>query len=796
MSEQVAQPIWRPLADGLPFFAALSNGKRLRSVSDLLTLLVTLLLAGLFAGLSVPTSGFEQALVNLIGTIPSFLDVLWRLGVACLLLWVVVILVSSTVRLRVEVLVDIATALVVAVGLALAFSRQINGVWPSFSQAASGGSAGSVPLISLACAVAVSSAASPHLSLPFRHFGRWVVLVAMLCVVLLESSTPFGALLSLLLGIAAAAAVHLGLGSSMGGPNLTGVGVALAQLGLEVDHLVAAPRQSSGVFLADAMSPTRGAVHIKVYGRDARDTQLLSRLWRAIWYRGATRPAMTREQQVEHEGFVTMLAASRGIAVPQVLVAGMTDSGDALLAVAQRGDPLEPGPNVAVEKIWQIVRSLHQIDLVHGALDLDSFAVIGQEVLLTDLSTVTSTASRDQQLTDLAQTMVVTAILVGIERAAVIAGEQLGAEDVEEMLAYVQVPALGRELREDLNDSGLGVEAMRSALAAVVGIEVPEIAQLRRVSLKSLVMLALLLLAAAAIIVTLGQVNIPDVVAALGSAPVVVVFAAVLVGQTPFFTQAVATRGACPRPISYGPVALLQLSIGFMALAVPSTAGRLGLDIRFFQRQGIPAASALSIAAIDGFSGFLVQISLLVLTIVFGLGRVDLSWKMPTGGGADDLTLVLILAGIAMVLLCLFAMVLPVSRKRILARVRPMFVESKQTFRSLRSLPKLLQIIGGNLGNQILFALTLGICLSAFGGSLNLATLLVIYVSAALFGGLMPVPGGIGVMEAALMTGLIAAGIDTTIASATAVLFRLATFYLPPVWGWVALRWLQRHSYL
>ena len=125
-----------------------------------------------------------------------------------------------------------------------------------------------------------------------------------------------------------------------------------------------------------------------------------------------------------------------------------------------------------------------------------------------------------------------------------------------------------------------------------------------------------------------------------------------------------------------------------------------------------------------------------------------------------------------------------------------MLSEAKQTFRSLRSLSKLLQIFGGNLGNQLLFALTLGICLRAFGGSLNLATLLVIYVAAALFGGLMPVPGGIGVMEAALMTGLIAAGIDTTTASATALLFRLATFYLPPIWGWVAIRWLQRHSYL
>jgi uncharacterized membrane protein YbhN (UPF0104 family) len=33
-------------------------------------------------------------------------------------------------------------------------------------------------------------------------------------------------------------------------------------------------------------------------------------------------------------------------------------------------------------------------------------------------------------------------------------------------------------------------------------------------------------------------------------------------------------------------------------------------------------------------------------------------------------------------------------------------------------------------------------------------------------------------------------------AAAAIILYRLATFYLPPIWGFFALRWLQRHSYL
>jgi uncharacterized protein (TIRG00374 family) len=330
----------------------------------------------------------------------------------------------------------------------------------------------------------------------------------------------------------------------------------------------------------------------------------------------------------------------------------------------------------------------------------------------------------------------------------------------------------------------------------VIGIEEPAIAELRRVSPRALFTLLLLALVGYALITTLGNVDPAEVVDALKSAAPAWLLLAVLVGQLPFFSQAVATRGACPRPLPYGPVAMLQLAIAFVALAVPSTAGRLAMDIRFFQRQGVPAATALSISAIDSFSGFLVQMSLLVLTLVFGVGSVDMTLSLPADANVDGLLTILAVVAAAVVIAAIVAMALPKVRQRILDRVRPMLTEVLDTFRGLRSLGKFLQLFGGNLVCQILFALTLGASLAAFGGNLNLATLVVIYVGAALFGGMMPVPGGIGVVEAALITGLVAAGIDTATATATALVFRMVTFYLPPIWGWTALRWLQRHSYL
>jgi uncharacterized membrane protein YbhN (UPF0104 family) len=53
-----------------------------------------------------------------------------------------------------------------------------------------------------------------------------------------------------------------------------------------------------------------------------------------------------------------------------------------------------------------------------------------------------------------------------------------------------------------------------------------------------------------------------------------------------------------------------------------------------------------------------------------------------------------------------------------------------------------------------------------------------------------------GVAEASLVAGLTAFGVPSDTAVAAALTHRLMTFYIPPIWGWFAFRWLTRHDYL
>jgi uncharacterized protein (TIRG00374 family) len=116
--------------------------------------------------------------------------------------------------------------------------------------------------------------------------------------------------------------------------------------------------------------------------------------------------------------------------------------------------------------------------------------------------------------------------------------------------------------------------------------------------------------------------------------------------------------------------------------------------------------------------------------------------------------------------------------------------------RVLRSPSKVVMIFAGNLAAQLLQAVILGLCLRAFGHQATLAELILVNTLASLFAGFMPVPGGMGVAEAAYTAGLVALGVANAPAMSTAIAFRMVTYFIPPVWGAVAMRWLRQHAYL
>jgi glycosyltransferase 2 family protein len=106
------------------------------------------------------------------------------------------------------------------------------------------------------------------------------------------------------------------------------------------------------------------------------------------------------------------------------------------------------------------------------------------------------------------------------------------------------------------------------------------------------------------------------------------------------------------------------------------------------------------------------------------------------------------------------------------------------------------RIIGGTLLQKALFAAALSASVTAFGGSLSFGQAVSVNVTVSLLVGLIPVPGGVGVGEAALTAGLTTVGVPAEIAAAAAITHRMVTSYIPPIFGFFASRWLTEHEYL
>ena len=194
-------------------------------------------------------------------------------------------------------------------------------------------------------------------------------------------------------------------------------------------------------------------------------------------------------------------------------------------------------------------------------------------------------------------------------------------------------------------------------------------------------------------------------------------------------------------------------------------------------------------------AGFLVQIVLAGIALIISFDEFNFS-SVDTSEGSDSqvlLILLLIIVAVGGVVGILFA--IPKVRRIIDSRVRPELASAWGNLRSLARDPgKLLRIFAGQVLSQVLAALALGASLHAVGGSAFFGVLLVVCTASSFLGGLSPVPGGMGVMEAAYISGLTLAGVPEDVAIGATVLYRLVTAYLPPIWGWVALRWLRRHD--
>ena len=208
---------------------------------------------------------------------------------------------------------------------------------------------------------------------------------------------------------------------------------------------------------------------------------------------------------------------------------------------------------------------------------------------------------------DVAELLVACAVLVGPERALSKAVEAGWRDAVARVLPYLQRAALTPHLRDLARSHELGLKSLRAAAAEATGSAQPEIAPLRRVRPKDVVLTAAVIFAAYVLITQLAAIGFDTIADELREADVAWVVVALILAQCTFIGSGVSVRGTVATPLALLPCVLLQSAIKFINLTVPSSAGRIGMNLRFLQRMGVPRAQAVAAGAVDDVSETIVQ---------------------------------------------------------------------------------------------------------------------------------------------------------------------------------------------
>jgi len=744
--------------------------------------------------LAQPPSQLERSLATFLAAFPGWLHPVWGFLEDLLAVWGIVLVAAVVVSRRWVVVLETIGALALGVLVAIVASRLALGHWPHLANAfQSGAGTPSFPALWAAACAAVVLTVGAHLVRPLQRAGRWIVGLGLTGALFVSGASPLGVLAALVIALAAAAGARLALGSSAGRPSLDDVAAALHEQGIAATALAPVDREVAGVFLAAGRDVLGRAILIKVYGRDAFDNRLLTTGWRTLMYRDSgPGPGVSRIQAVEHEAFVTFLARDAGVPVYEVVSAGATVRGDALLVLRGRATPLRDPSDDQLAAAWRTLTRLADANIAHLQIDAESVVMLEGEVGLIHFAGATATARPEQCATDRAQLLALTACLVGIPRAVTAAIAAIGQSDVVALLPFIQAAALGSRLRRSLRAAGIDADELQAEAAKAVDVDPPELFPLRRVTWGSIVQIVLLFFAIFAIASAADDVDYAELRTALDNASWTWIAAAFVGVQLTEVSLAVSTLGSIAVRVAFGRIYAMRLAIGYLNLALPSGIARMAVNVRFLQRQGLPAAAAVTSGTIDSVAGNLVQVALLLLLLVFTEANVALEFSAPTDG---SLTLIAIVVAIVAASVLTVALV-PRLRHRVVDPVRRWWPDVRAALGALRSGRKLALVVAGNLGGELVYAIALGLVARGFGYQISLAELLVIRISASLFASVVPVPGGIGVAEYALIVGLTSAGMAPDTAIAAVLLYRLATFYLPPIWGWFALRWLQRHRFI
>jgi uncharacterized protein (TIRG00374 family) len=542
-----------------------------------------------------------------------------------------------------------------------------------------------------------------------------------------------------------------------------------------------------------AVTTAEGALDIVVFDRDQQAAGLFYRIYRSVRLLGpVSRSApVSVDRVVERRALLSYAAEDAGVPTPRLRALVRVGPEAAVLAFEHHdGTTLaRHNPGCSDEElghIWDAVARLHARKVTHRGLTADRILLTGDgQAMLLDPGDGDVAASDLQIRLDVAQLLAELSLYVGPDRTSRLALEKSKANELLTVVPLLQPVVLARSTRKALRRHRDLLPTLRTKLlAAVPGVEVAPV-RLERIRLRTLLTMVA---GAAAVYLLAGELARASLGSTLREANWQWGIVALALSASTYIGATISLSGFVAERLSFFRTLLVQVAGSFITLVTPAAVGGAALNIRYLQRKKVPAAVAAASVGVAQVVAFVLHIVLLVIFAAIAGSSASEHIQPPRWAW-------FVLAGL--VVLALAVLAVPAGRRALRARVSPTLGQVLPRLLDVAQQPvKLAQGIGGALLLSLSYILCLAACVAAFGRSVPIASIAVVYLTGSAIGSILPTPGGLGGVEAALTAGLTAAGLPGAVAVSAVLLFRLLTFWLPVPFGWAALSFLERHQAL
>jgi glycosyltransferase 2 family protein len=648
------------------------------------------------------------------------------------------------------------------------------------------------PLI--AAIVAFVVIASPRVSRQWRRVMWLGVGVLVLFRVVSSSEPPLDIVIAVALGMALGYLALLAFGTESADPDAHEL-VSMLRPVADPARIEQLEGDTPLRYLVDLADGER--LLLRVRTRTDRSADRLEQAWRTVRLRTSQvdEPYATVQRRVEHEALAQTTAGAAGVHVPVVrnIVASPAGSvglleeridGTAVTDLSpERLDP------PLLRKIWHQVAALHRQRIAHRALGLGVVTVTATgDVAMSEFDAARLAASDRDLALDRAQVLVDTALRVGADEAVAVAVEILGSKAVVAAVPYLQPLALPAATRRTLRGNREVLDALQEAVRSATGVEPAPLARLERVRPRTAV--SILALAGGFYFLLPQLADVGETAEAATRANwwwLVPIFAG---ATATFFAAALSLLGSVPQPIPYLATVRMQVASAFVGRIAPANTGTLAVGVRFLQRSGVDTAAAGTAVGLNALVGFVVHLALMAAFVAWAGARGP-GFSLPD---ANTWLLVIAIGGAASGLV---VGLVPALRRRVLPPLVGYLRTAGSSLADVVTDPwRVLALLGGALGITFAFILTLMAAVAAFGGGVSFPEIGAAYLIAAAIGSATPTPGGLGAIEAALVAALSGYGMADSAAVSSVLTFRLATYWVPMIPGWIMFQQMQRREEL